>query len=79
MDKTYALVDMPIPYGCPCVLAQDNNGWFAPCFAYQGIPEREKEFDECCEKGTKPDWCPIIHEIRVNINFCGYVNDDVDK
>lgn len=54
------IVEMEMPYRCPCVLAVDNNGWFSPCFAYHGIPEREKEFDACIEKGMRPDWCPIV-------------------
>lgn len=57
------LVDMAMPLRCPCELAEDNNGWYAPCFAYYGVPEREKEFDRCVEHGTRPDWCPIKGEL----------------
>ena len=57
------IIDMPMPLRCPCELAEDNNGWYAPCFAYYGEPEREKEFDRCVEHGTRPDWCPIKGEL----------------
>lgn len=57
------LVDMSMPIRCPCELAEDNNGWYAPCFAYHGIPEREKEFDACVEHGTLPEWCPVKREL----------------
>jgi hypothetical protein len=53
------VVRMEMPNSCPCELA---GGYDIPmpCFAGHGIPKRCKEFDECVEKGTKPDWCPII-------------------
>lgn len=54
------IVEMDMPYRCPCGFAEDNNGWYAPCFAYYGEPEREKDFDDCIENGTRPDWCPIV-------------------
>ena len=54
------VVRMEMPDWCPCVLAEDNNGWYGPCFAYNGIPERAKEFDQCVEKMERPSWCPII-------------------
>lgn len=54
------IVEMWMPSRCPCVLAVDNNGWFSPCFAEHGIPSRTKDFDDCIEKGTRPDWCPIV-------------------
>ena len=53
------IVDMEMPRACPCNLAEDNNGWYGPCFAYQGIPARDKEFEQCIEHGKRPDWCPI--------------------
>lgn len=53
------IVEMEMPNRCPCVLAVDNIGWFSPCFADHGIPSRTKDFDDCIEKGTRPDWCPI--------------------
>lgn len=53
------VVRMEMPISCPCELA---GGYDIPlpCFAGHGIPKRCKEFDECVEKGTKPDWCPFI-------------------
>lgn len=60
---TKLIVEMEMPLRCPCELAEDNNGWYAPCFAYYGEPEREKEFDRCVEHGTRPDWCPIKGEL----------------
>ena len=53
------VVRMEMPNSCPCELA---GGYDIPlpCFAGHGIPKRCKEFDECVEKGTKPDWCPFI-------------------
>lgn len=54
------IVRMDMPDWCPCELAIDSNGWFSPCFAYDGIPSREKEFDDCVENRKRPSWCPII-------------------
>lgn len=54
------VVRMEMPDWCPCVLAEDNNGWYGPCFAYNGIPERAKEFDQCVENMKRPSWCPIV-------------------
>lgn len=53
------VVRMEMPKSCPCELA---GGYDIPlpCFAGHGIPKRCKEFDECVEKSTKPDWCPFI-------------------
>lgn len=53
------VVRMEMPDSCPCELA---GGYDIPlpCFAGHGIPKRCKEFDECVEKGTKPDWCPFV-------------------
>lgn len=53
------VVRMEMPKSCPCELA---GGYDIPlpCFAGHGIPKRCKEFDECVEKGTKPNWCPFI-------------------
>ena len=53
------VVRMEMPKSCPCELA---GGYDIPlpCFAGHGIPKRCKEFDECVENGTKPDWCPFI-------------------
>ena len=50
--------DVEIPESCPCVFV--GVGYDLCCsFAY-GIPKRVKEYDECCENGTRPDWCPLI-------------------
>lgn len=57
------IVRMEMPDWCPCELAVDNNGWFSPCFAYDGIPSRDKEFDDCVENRKRPSWCPIIGEL----------------
>ena len=53
------VVRMEMPKSCPCELA---GGYDIPmpCFAGHGIPKRCKEFDECVEKGAKPDWCPFV-------------------
>ena len=53
------VVRMEMPQSCPCELA---GGYDIPlpCFAGHGVPKRCKEFDECVEKGTKPDWCPFV-------------------
>ena len=53
------IVEMGMPYRCPCEFAVDNNGWFSPCFGYYGIPSRAKDFEDCIENGTRPSWCPI--------------------
>lgn len=54
------IVRMEVPDWCPCELSVDNNGWYSPCFAYDGIPSREKEFDDCVENRKRPSWCPIV-------------------
>ena len=53
------VVRMEMPKSCPCEFA---GGYDIPlpCFAGHGIPKRCKEFDECVENGTKPDWCPFV-------------------
>ena len=53
------VVRMEMPKSCPCELAGGYD-IHLPCFASHGIPKRCKEFDECVEKGTKPDWCPFV-------------------
>lgn len=50
--------DMDMPKSCPCELAGIGYGMY--CSFVHGIPARAKEYDECCEKGTRPDWCPLI-------------------
>jgi hypothetical protein len=56
------VVRMEMPKSCPCELA---GGYDIPlpCFAGRGIPKRCKEFDECVENGTNPDWCPFICQL----------------
>ena len=53
------VVRMEMPESCPCEFA---GGYDIPlpCFAAHGVPKRCKEFDDCVENGTKPDWCPIL-------------------
>ena len=52
------LPDMEVPTKCPCELIGDGYDMY--CFAVCGIPARFKEYDECCENGTKPSWCPVL-------------------
>lgn len=58
-NMSECVVRMEMPESCPCELA---GGYDIPlpCFAGYGSPKRCKEFDECVEKGTKPDWCPFV-------------------
>ena len=49
---------MEMPKSCPCELA--GIGYDVYCSFVHGIPARVREYDECCEKGTRPDWCPCI-------------------
>ena len=51
-------IDMEMPKSCPCALT--GIGYDMYCSFVHGIPARVKEYDECCEKGTRPDWCPAI-------------------
>lgn len=49
---------MEMPKSCPCKLV--GVGYDMYCtFAY-GVPSRVLEYYECCEKDTRPDWCPLI-------------------
>lgn len=49
---------MKMPKSCPCELV--GVGYDMYCtFAY-GVPSRVREYYECCEKETRPDWCPVI-------------------
>lgn len=48
---------MKMPKSCPCELV--GVGYDMHCtFAY-GVPSRVREYYECCEKETRPEWCPI--------------------
>lgn len=51
-------INMEMPKSCPCELA--GIGYDVYCSFVHGIPARVREYDECCEKGTRPDWCPCI-------------------
>ena len=51
-------INMEMPKNCPCELV--GIGYDMYCSFVHGIPARVKEYDECCEKGTRPDWCPAI-------------------
>lgn len=49
---------MEMPKSCPCELV--GVGYDMYCSFVHGIPAMVREYDECCEKGTRPDWCPLI-------------------
>ena len=49
---------MEMPKSCPCALT--GIGYDMYCSFVHGIPARVKEYDECCEKGTRPNWCQLI-------------------
>lgn len=49
---------MEMPNRCPCKLV--GVGYDMYCAFVSGIPSRVQEYYECCEKGTRPDWCPLI-------------------
>ena len=49
---------MEMPKNCPCELV--GIGYDMYCSFVHGIPARVREYDECCEKKTRPDWCPLI-------------------
>lgn len=49
---------MEMPKSCPCEIIGVGYDLFCS-FAY-GVPARVQEYNECCENGTKPDWCPLI-------------------
>lgn len=50
--------DVEIPESCPCVFV--GVGYDLCCSFVYGIPKRVREYYECCENGTRPDWCPLI-------------------
>ena len=50
--------DMKMPKSCPCELV--GIGYDRYCSFTFGIPARVKQYGECCESRTKPDWCPLI-------------------
>ena len=49
---------MEMPECCPCELV--GVGYDTYCSFVYGIPSRIREYYECCENETRPDWCPII-------------------
>ena len=48
---------MEMPTSCPCKLI--GVGYDLYCSFTSGIPSRMREYRECCEKETRPNWCPI--------------------
>ena len=52
------VIGMEEPECCPCELA---GGYEIadPCFAGAGSPYMHKEFYQCVDDGTRPDWCPV--------------------
>ena len=46
-----------MPTSCPCKLI--GVGYDLYCSFTSGIPSRMREYSECCEKETRPDWCPL--------------------
>ena len=48
---------MEMPKSCPCKLIGDGYDMY--CSFTSGIPSRMWEYVECCEKETRPDWCPL--------------------
>lgn len=58
--------DMDMPKSCPCKLV--GIGYDMYCSFVYGIPARIKEYDECCEKKTRPDWCPLIEVPKPHTN-----------
>lgn len=51
-------INMEMPKSCPCELV--GVGYDLYCSFAHGIPARVREYDECREKETRPDWCPFI-------------------
>ena len=50
--------DMKMPTSCPCELIGD--GYDVYCSFAGGVPRYIKEYDECCQNGTRPSWCPLV-------------------
>ena len=50
---------MEMPTSCPCELL--GIGYDLYCSFAGGIPARVKEYYECCQNGTRPTWCPLVH------------------
>ena len=50
--------DMNMPTSCPCELIGD--GYDVYCSFAGGVPRYIKEYDECCQNGTRPSWCPLV-------------------
>lgn len=49
---------MEMPKSCPCELV--GVGYDIYCTFVYGVPSRVREYYECCEKETRPSWCPLI-------------------
>jgi len=49
---------MEMPTSCPCELI--GYGYDLECSFVGGVPARVKEYYECCERGTRPAWCPLV-------------------
>ena len=47
-----------MPTSCPCELIGD--GYDVYCSFAGGVPRYIKEYDECCQNGTRPSWCPLV-------------------
>ena len=48
---------MEMPKSCPCKLV--GVGYDMHCAFVSGVPSRVREYYECCENGTRPDWCRL--------------------
>lgn len=58
MSDVLLIKGMKMPKSCPCELV--GVGYDMYCtFAY-GVPSRVLEYYECCEKETRPEWCPLV-------------------
>lgn len=51
-------INMEMPKSCPCELV--GVGYDLYCSFAHGVPAMVREYDECCENETRPDWCPLI-------------------
>ena len=56
------IMGVEMPESCPCKLV--GVGYDLYCSFTSGIPSRMLEYIECCEKGTRPDWCPLVEVVR---------------
>ena len=49
---------MEFPKSCPCELV--GIGYDLYCSFTGGNPSRVEEYCECCNNGSRPDWCPLV-------------------